>query len=295
MALLSDKFKLKPQLSGADIKSLYEVEADTNAYTDAEKTKLAGIANGAEVNVNADWNAVSGDSQILNKPTLGTAAATDSTDYATAAQGTLADTALQPDQTETISGDYTFNGALILPNNSRINGTEHFYQTTKPTVRGDSSALVAGDRWWKTDDGTEWSWNGTYWLSEEKQFYSTINGNPTGNFSFTFRYWFFSSDLYLSRLELKTRLNLPFTQGWELHFQIFNKSNSGSPVGLYNDTVIFKNLDDTTLSNGFGLSSFVKNHAFVGDYSCMQLEVNNKGGSVLIQPTITIFYNKIFV
>jgi hypothetical protein len=42
----------------------------TNDYTTAEQTKLAGIAAGAEVNVNADWNAVSGDAQILNKPTI---------------------------------------------------------------------------------------------------------------------------------------------------------------------------------------------------------------------------------
>lgn len=41
----------------------------------ADKTKLDGIAAGAEVNVNADWSAVSGDAQILNKPTLGGAAA----------------------------------------------------------------------------------------------------------------------------------------------------------------------------------------------------------------------------
>jgi hypothetical protein len=41
-----------------------------NNYTDSEVTKLAGIASGAEVNVNADWNAISGDSQILNKPTI---------------------------------------------------------------------------------------------------------------------------------------------------------------------------------------------------------------------------------
>ena len=40
-------------------------------FTAIEKTKLAGIATGAEVNVNADWNSSSGDSQILNKPTLG--------------------------------------------------------------------------------------------------------------------------------------------------------------------------------------------------------------------------------
>ena len=35
----------------------------------ADKTKLDGIASGAEVNVNADWSAGSGDAQILNKPT----------------------------------------------------------------------------------------------------------------------------------------------------------------------------------------------------------------------------------
>lgn len=42
----------------------------TNDYTNEDKTKLAGIAAGAEVNVNADWNAKSGDAQILNKPTI---------------------------------------------------------------------------------------------------------------------------------------------------------------------------------------------------------------------------------
>jgi len=46
--------------------------ADDNYVTDAEKIKLAGIAEGAEVNVNADWNASSGDAQILNKPTIPT-------------------------------------------------------------------------------------------------------------------------------------------------------------------------------------------------------------------------------
>lgn len=46
-------------------------EGGTNLYfTDAERTKLLGIAAGAEVNVNADWNATSGDAQILNKPTV---------------------------------------------------------------------------------------------------------------------------------------------------------------------------------------------------------------------------------
>ena len=41
-----------------------------NDFTNTLKTKLDGIQAGAEVNVNADWNAVSGDAQILNKPTI---------------------------------------------------------------------------------------------------------------------------------------------------------------------------------------------------------------------------------
>lgn len=40
----------------------------------SDKTKLNGIAAGAEVNVNADWNATEGDARILNKPTLATVA-----------------------------------------------------------------------------------------------------------------------------------------------------------------------------------------------------------------------------
>lgn len=40
----------KDDQTGAEIKTLYEGEANTNAFTDTEKTKLAGIADGAEVN-----------------------------------------------------------------------------------------------------------------------------------------------------------------------------------------------------------------------------------------------------
>lgn len=54
----------------------------TNDYTTAEKTKLAGIAEGAEVNVQSDWNQTTdtADDYIKNKPTLGTAAAKNATD-----------------------------------------------------------------------------------------------------------------------------------------------------------------------------------------------------------------------
>lgn len=47
-------------------------QLSTEDYTATEKTKLSGIQSGAEVNVNADWNAVTGDAQILNKPIIPT-------------------------------------------------------------------------------------------------------------------------------------------------------------------------------------------------------------------------------
>jgi len=45
----------------------------SNDYTAEEKAKLANIATGAEVNVNADWDAVTGDAAILHKPSIPTA------------------------------------------------------------------------------------------------------------------------------------------------------------------------------------------------------------------------------
>jgi hypothetical protein len=43
--------------TGAEIKSLYEAESDTNAFTDSEKSKLNGIESGAEANNISDINA----------------------------------------------------------------------------------------------------------------------------------------------------------------------------------------------------------------------------------------------
>lgn len=119
------------------------VHTDNN-YTTTEKSKLSGIADGAEVNVNADWNAISGDAQILNKPTLGTAASAATTDFATAEQGTKADTALQPAAIGVTVQGYDANlssWAAIAPGakqDTLISGTNI------KTVNG-STILGAGD------------------------------------------------------------------------------------------------------------------------------------------------------
>ena len=77
-AVTSDKIK-DGTIVNADVNASAAIEgsklqassgSNSGTMSSANFTKLAGIATGAEVNVNADWNSSSGDSQILNKPSL---------------------------------------------------------------------------------------------------------------------------------------------------------------------------------------------------------------------------------
>ena len=65
--------EIPTKVSELENDSNYAVDANyvhtDNNFTSSEKNKLEGIAAGAEVNVNADWNATSGDAFIRNKPT----------------------------------------------------------------------------------------------------------------------------------------------------------------------------------------------------------------------------------
>ena len=51
------------------VKDASYIHTDNN-FSNKDKTKLSGIEEGAEVNVNADWNATEGDALILNKPVI---------------------------------------------------------------------------------------------------------------------------------------------------------------------------------------------------------------------------------
>ena len=61
--------------TGAEIKALYEAEANTNAFTDAEQSKLSGIAAGAEVNAVDSVNTQTG-AVVLDADDISDAATT---------------------------------------------------------------------------------------------------------------------------------------------------------------------------------------------------------------------------
>ena len=125
--------------TASEIKTSYESNVDTNAFTDAEKTKLSGIASGAEVNVNADWNAVSGDAQILNKPTLATVATT----------GSYNDLSDQP-TIPTNNNELTNGAGYITDGNTNWDNTYGFITATSTDTLLNKSGNISQ---WTNDTG----------------------------------------------------------------------------------------------------------------------------------------------
>ena len=130
--------------TGAEIKSAYEAVADTNAYTDAEKSKLSGIEASADVTDTANVTAAGAlmDSEVTN---LAQVKAFDSSDYATAAQGTTATNAL-PKSGGEVTGNIT--GFIDIRNfYSSLNhqmGSSQSLTTTFTTVGADSQYTHSG-------------------------------------------------------------------------------------------------------------------------------------------------------
>ena len=109
----------------AEIKTAYENNADTNAFTDADHSKLDGIEANADVTDTANVTAAGAlmDSEVTN---LAQVKAFDSSDYATAAQGSTADSALQnvvEDTTPQLGGNLDLNSKTVNGSGSiDING-----------------------------------------------------------------------------------------------------------------------------------------------------------------------------
>lgn len=148
-----------------------QVNSDWNATSGAaqilNKPTLSTVATSGSYNdltgrptipaaqVQSDWNAASGVSAIANKPTLsavatsgdynalsnrptlGTAAATNSTAYATAAQGAKADTAVQPGGLATVATTGDYNDLINKPGGG---GT-----TPVATTSATGTITLAGD------------------------------------------------------------------------------------------------------------------------------------------------------
>jgi hypothetical protein len=112
--------------TAAEIRSLVESATDSNVFTDADHTKLNAIEANADVTDTTNVTAAGAlmDSEVTN---LAQVKAFDSSDYATAAQGTTADAALPKAGgalTGAVTTNSTFDGRDVSADGDKLDGIE---------------------------------------------------------------------------------------------------------------------------------------------------------------------------
>ncbi len=116
-------------------------------FTTALKTKLDGVASGANVNVNTDWTATSGISSILNKPT-NVSIWTNDSGYLTTESDTLATVTSRGSVTTNdigirnlSAGIGTFTGDLQVNGNFQVDGTQTTINTATLNIADNEITL----------------------------------------------------------------------------------------------------------------------------------------------------------
>jgi len=173
--------------SNAEIKTAYEANSDTNAFTDADHSKLDGIEASADVTDTDNVTAAGAlmDSEVTN---LAQVKAFDSSDYATAAQGTTADNALPKTggaMTGAITTNSTFDGRDVATDGTKLDGIEANADVTDANNVASAGALMksggtmTGSAQGSTDTDTSNTGSVTLNFSTNQNFVLTLTGNVT--------------------------------------------------------------------------------------------------------------------
>ena len=127
--------------------SVQDGEFSEKNFTTALKTKLDGVAAGANVNVNTDWTATSGISSILNKPT-NVSTWTNDSGYLTTESDTLATVTSRGSVTTNdigirnlSAGIGTFTGNLQVNGNLQVDGTQTTINTATLNIADNEITL----------------------------------------------------------------------------------------------------------------------------------------------------------
>jgi hypothetical protein len=129
----------------AEIRAAVEAATDSNVFTDADHTKLNAIEASADVTDTTNVTAAGAlmDSEVTN---LAQVKAFDSSDYATAAQGTLAANALPKSggaMTGAITTNSTFDGVDIATRDGVLTTTTNTANAALPKAGGTMSGEIA--------------------------------------------------------------------------------------------------------------------------------------------------------
>ena len=140
--------------TAAEIRTLVEAASDSNVFTDADHTKLNAIEASADVTDTANVTAAGAlmDSEVTN---LAQVKAFDSSDYATAAQGTLAAAALPKSggaMTGAITTNSTFDGVDIATRDGVLSSTTTTANAALPKSGGAMTGAITTN---STFDGVD--------------------------------------------------------------------------------------------------------------------------------------------
>lgn len=108
----------------------------SNDYTTAEKTKLSGIAAGAEVNVQPDWNATSGKAQILNKPTIPSKTSQLTNDSGFITSGDIPEGAAASTTSPKMAGTASVGSELAFARGDHVHPSDTSRVPTSRTING---------------------------------------------------------------------------------------------------------------------------------------------------------------
>lgn len=278
--------------SYTDNKSLKDItgkELTANDFTDILKTKLDGVQDGAQVNVRADWNATSGDSEILNKPKIPTSTL-DLNDATNKRYVTDANLVTISNQSGTNTGDNATNsqysGLAASKQDTLVSGTNI------KTING-NSVLGSGDLTISGGSGT----SGAHTLTKPLSGINYTNLFASGSSSFAnsanvlYLFPYIPANTYTTN-QLTINVSVLGLAGTTLKVLVFSDNN-----GLPNTKLIeSSNFDITTI----GVKTYVVSQTFIaGTTYWLGIVCNASSGSLtsnssfinIATSTSTISYN----
>ena len=178
--------------TNAEIRTAVEAASDSNVFTDADHSKLNAIEASADVTDATNVTAAGAlmDSEVTNLAEVKAFAASD---YATAAQGTLATNALPKSggaMTGAITTNSTFDGRDVATDGTKLDGIEASADVTDATNVASAGALMksggtmTGSAHGSTDTDTSNTGSVTLNFTTNQNFVLTLTGavtlaNPT--------------------------------------------------------------------------------------------------------------------
>ena len=267
--------------TASEIRTLVESATDSNVFTDADHTKLNNIEASADVTDATNVTAAGAlmDSEVTN---LAQVKAFDSSDYATAAQGTTADAALPKTggaMTGAITTNSTFDGRDVATDGTKLDGIEASADVTDTTNVTAAGALMDSEvtnlSQVKAFDSSDYATAAQGTTADAAL--PKAGGTMTGDITFNSGQTFDGRDVSVDGTRLDDNI-------------IYNATNTNNVAGVWEATIS----DVTSYTDGLMIAFYP--NKINGVSGGTTFEINSLGAKTVTRPdgnttAITTHYN----